>query len=540
MARSLPPGILFPAGRPSDILNVSKIPEAAGPRRPHPGAVRRMNRRTRTLILALYLLVAALLLAGMGVYGSRRPASLGPAFAKAAGRAGELIEKAGEPLRRVIRPARRQPPAAALLADRRGRPEADRPAPPLAPAAAGQAPAVYGSPPGFAGPAEAAEAAAPAPAAPRRIKGPEEERVERIILAAYQEYIREYTLWGERLTVRMPFALNDEREGGRGYTQEFYLDGKGRPDELWPLIDSVLFSEKFARYAQQITAPGEKVIIFNLKRRSYHLSWDPPLIESLRAGSYPGTPTRIYVRRGEGPLSGADVYNYLYAVACVGVDCSGLVYYLHESIARAYGFELDRALGARLRARPRDVRKRFGVWLFDPRGGYTEAFADRIEDLRPADMILFRGSDGTLKHSAIVQSIDLQQGIIRYVQSTDWAIEADRGVHLSEIRFDPARAGESLRHYSVRWLQQVRPPFEGEEEPRDWLSDEDRYLWYTEAGGSLVARPRYLAAAFLEKDPRFYTNVYPEERPLPGGGSPAGGDPTASGRQAAPPPSRSP
>jgi hypothetical protein len=53
----------------------------------------------------------------------------------------------------------------------------------------------------------------------------------------------------------------------------------------------------------------------------------------------------------------------------------------------------------------------------------------------------------------------------------------------------------------------VRPPFEGEEEPRDWLTDGDRYLWYTVAGGSLVVRPRYLSAVLRAAEPYFYTNI---------------------------------
>jgi hypothetical protein len=149
-------------------------------------------------------------------------------------------------------------------------------------------------------------------------------------------------------------------------------------------------------------------------------------------------------------------------------------------------------------------------------------------------MILFRGSDGSLKHSAVIQSIDLEKGIIRYIQSTDWAIEEERGVHLSTIRFDPSRPREGLSHYSVRWLQQVRPPFDGEEEPRDWQTDGDRYLWYTDAGGSMVVRPRFLASAFMKAEPLFYTAVFPEEDRRPKD------SPTAYGMAAPPWLSRSP
>jgi hypothetical protein len=74
------------------------------------------------------------------------------------------------------------------------------------------------------------------------------------------------------------------------------------------------------------------------------------------------------------------------------------------------------------------------------------------------------------------------------------------------ILFDPSRPEASLRHYSVIWKQQVQPPFDGETEPRDWLTDRDRYAWYPEAGGSLVVRLRYLAEVFEQREPRFYLN----------------------------------
>ena len=340
-----------------------------------------------------------------------------------------------------------------------------------------------------------------------RAKTGEELRAESLIETAFQEYFRDFMIAGRSLIVRMPFALNGEREDGRGYSQDFHLDGKGTPARLWPYIDSALSSKGFARYAAQVASPGEKVIVFSLPRRAYQVSSGQSLLEAVNGDAYPGTPTRIFVRRQGGELSEADVYNYLYAVAVVGVDCSGFTYHILESVASGYGLELDRALAKSLRARPREVRKRIGMWFFDPAQGYTERVGDRIEDLRPADLLLFRGRDGAFKHSAVIQSIDLENGIIRYVQSTDWASEAERGVHLSTIRFDPSRTGESLDHYSVRWLQQVRPPFAGEQEPRNWRSDRDRYLWYTEAGGSMVVRLRLLVSTLLAADSRFYTPV---------------------------------
>jgi hypothetical protein len=348
---------------------------------------------------------------------------------------------------------------------------------------------------------------APPPPSLHRTKTAEELRVEGVIDATFQEYFREYTIGGRRLTIRMPFALNGERPGSPAYSQDFYYDGKGTPATLWPYIDAVLASKAFARYAARLGRPGDKAIVFALQRRSYQVSSSRQVLEALDQDSYPGTPTRIFVRRNGDPVSEADVYNYLYAVSCVGVDCSGFAYHILESIAHTYGLELDHALARSLRVNPREVRKRIGIWFFDPAHGYTEQVADRIEKLRPADVLLFRGSDGSFKHSAVIQSIDLENGVIRYVQSTDWASEEDRGVHQSTIRFDPSRARESLAHYSVRWLQQVRPPFEGEKEPRNWRTDRDRYLWYTDVGGSMVVRLRLLASALVLAENRFYAGV---------------------------------
>jgi hypothetical protein len=291
-------------------------------------------------------------------------------------------------------------------------------------------------------------------------------------------------------------------------------------------VEAALASRRFASYAARLDGPGPQVVAFSLPRRSYKVHVGGPLLEALEQDAYPGTPTRIFVRRGGGPVSEADVYNYLYAVARVGVDCSGFTYYVLESVARACGVELDRLLGEELGVDAREVRERIGLWFLDPAQGYTERVDDRIEMLRPADLILFRGSDGAFKHSAIIQSVDLSQGIVRYLQSTDWAAELERGVHQSTIRFDPSRLGVNLEHYSVRWLQQVRPPFAGEREPRNWRTDRDRYMWYAEAGGSRVVRLRLLASALAAAEPRFYSARFPAQAP--------GGAPSASWTPAAP------
>ena len=84
--------------------------------------------------------------------------------------------------------------------------------------------------------------------------------MEQLIEATFRSYFRSYRIHGKSLTVRMPFGLNYEREGEPGYSQLFYLNGKGTPEQLWPYIDSVLASEQFAEYANALAAPSWKIL----------------------------------------------------------------------------------------------------------------------------------------------------------------------------------------------------------------------------------------------------------------------------------------
>jgi hypothetical protein len=365
-----------------------------------------------------------------------------------------------------------------------------------------------------------------------RIKSQEELKMEGEIEAVFREYFKDYSIAGRSITVRMPFGLNGEREGSRGFTQSFYQAGKGTPEELWSYVDSVFASAQFAAYLEELNSKDPKVLLFDLERHSCEASREPELIATLGGGTdagsyaYPGTATRLFVYRPSPGVMAADLYNYLYAVAAVGVDCSGLVHHVHRTIAQARGVDLDRELARLWRIRPSQVRYRIGLWFYDPEAGFTEPIPDRIEDLRPGDLLLFEGSDGSFKHSAVIQSIDFEKGAVRYVQSTDWAPQSERGVHESIIRFDPARPDVDLHHYSVRWLQQVRPPFEGETEPRDWVDDGDRYLWYLDAGGSRAVRLKSLAALLSGLEPRYYANVYRSD-PVPGDDPPGAGSDSA-------------
>ena len=240
--------------------------------------------------------------------------------------------------------------------------------PPMAP----EVPASSGRKAGSSNNASFAETAG----SPYRLQTGEEARVQKIIATAFREYFRNYRIAGQSLSLRMPFALNYERQGGPGYSQSFYLGGKGTPQQLWPYIDSVVASAGFLDYVEGVTSPGDKIIVFELERKAYSISRDPELIESLRKGIYPGTATRIFVHKRGAALSEADVYNYLYAVASVGVDCSGFTFYIHDSIAQAYGLELTALLGEQWKTDPGNVRARVGLWVYDPASGYTDAIRE--------------------------------------------------------------------------------------------------------------------------------------------------------------------
>ncbi len=374
------------------------------------------------------------------------------------------------------------------------------------------------------------EADAPTAPEPVRIKGPVEANVERLIDAAYRRFFKVYRIGGQVMALRMPFGMNGEREGTPGYTQDFVLGAKGTPEQLWPLVDTILASDAFRAYLTRLMEQREQAVIFDLERRSYTVSYDPKLLGLLEMGPYPGTETRVHVLRFGGTVSEADVYNYLYAVAGLGVDCAGFAYDIEKAVMLVHGVDADVELGRTWGVAPSRAAQYVGLSFLDPRSRYTEVTSERIEDLRPGDIILFRGTDGTFKHSAVIQSIDLENGAIRYVQSTDWAPADQRGVHESVIRFGNPKA--TLRDPSLKWLQQVRPPFRGEVEPRYWRNDGHRFFWYPADQGSVVVRLRLLKTALLRADPTYYQNVYPA--PVPARAPAPGAPPESAPGKAAP------
>jgi len=101
-----------------------------------------------------------------------------------------------------------------------------------------------------------------------------------------------------------------------------------------------------------------------------------------------------------------------------------------------------------------------------------------------------------MAHSAVIQSVDLKAGLVRYLQCTDVAPLEQRGVHESFIRFDPNRPQTSLRDPSLVWTQSRAAPFPGEEES-PFTNDGERYRAYEELGGGMVVRLRLVTEAIV-------------------------------------------
>jgi hypothetical protein len=208
---------------------------------------------------------------------------------------------------------------------------------------------------------------------------------------------------------------------------------------------------------------SEQVIIFDFPSRSWHSSRDLFDIARMKAGSYHGLPHRPYVFATGSGIEETDVYNYLYCIGFIGMDCSGFVWHVLSYIARQGGLDLGNTLRRFLGApRGTDPARYVGTYFFNSRNRYIDYVNDRIGNLHPGDIILFRGSDGAMAHSAVIQSVNRERGIIRYLQSTDEAPLAERGVHESFIYFDPARPDVPLSDPGLNWTQKRQAPFPGE------------------------------------------------------------------------------
>ena len=317
--------------------------------------------------------------------------------------------------------------------------------------------------------------------------------VERLIEEAYRLCFQTRILGGKVMNLRMPFAQNSERDK---FTEEewgFLGGGKGNPAFLWENINEILISEDFKTYTEVLSDGREKVIIFDLPSQTWTFSRDLFDIARMRAGSYHGLLHRPRVLHSGRGLEETDVYNYLYCVGLIGMDCSGFVWNVQSYIAAAGGINLGRTLARALGARGgEDPALYAGTSFYNSASSQIIPVNDEIRRLRPADIMLFRAADGEMAHAAVIQSIDFSSGLIRYLQCTDEAPLAERGVHESFIYFNPANPSISLSDPSLNWTKKRYPAFPGER-ASPFSDDGQRYRAYPELGGGRVVRLRPVA-----------------------------------------------
>ena len=317
--------------------------------------------------------------------------------------------------------------------------------------------------------------------------------IEMIIEEAYRQFFLTRILGGRVMNIRMPFAQNYERDVFTEEAWGFYGSGKGSPNFLWEHINTLLDSDDFKAYMEVLSDGREKVIIFDLPSQTWLQTRDPFIIARMRAGSYQGLLHRPYVLVSGRGLEETDVYNYLYCVGLVGIDCSGFVWHMLSYIAGAGGVDLGRTLARTLGVRGDENPALYaGTSFFNSSGAHMIPVTDEIRNLRPADILLFRSEDGGIGHAAIIQSVDFANGVIRYLQSTDEAPLAERGVHDSFIFFDPANIALSLSDPSLVWTQRRYRPFPGEI-TSPFSNDGERYRAFPELGGSRVVRLRVIS-----------------------------------------------
>jgi cell wall-associated NlpC family hydrolase len=319
--------------------------------------------------------------------------------------------------------------------------------------------------------------------------------VERVIEEAFRLNFQTRIIAGRVMNLRIPFAQNNERDTLTEEPWSFVWGGKGSPAFLWERIHVLLDSEDFQRYVRTLSDGRERVLIFDLPSQTWTYSTDLFDIARMRAGFYQGLPHRPHVLHSGRGVDETDVYNFLFGVGLLGVDCSGFVWHILSHVAAAGGVNLGQRLAGALGARPgQDPAWFAGTSFFNSRSPHIAAVNDRLSNLRPADIILFRASDGGMGHAAVIQSIDFVNGVIRYLQCTDEAPFAERGVHDSFIFFDPAFPNVSLADPSLVWTKRRYPPFPGER-ASEFTNDGDRFRAFQEHGGGRVVRLRPVTEA---------------------------------------------
>jgi len=320
------------------------------------------------------------------------------------------------------------------------------------------------------------------------------DRVGAIMERAYRECFKTYIIDGQVMTLRMPFAQNNERAEIAGSDLVIIGGGKADPALLWDQIDGIVDSADFKAFVALLGDGRDKVVIYDLPSQLWSVSTDLFDIARMKAGAYRGLPHKPYVLSTGAGARVTDIYDYLYCIGRIGMDCSGFVWHILQTTASAGGLDLGKSLRLALKApKGADPSLYVGTRFFDSKSAELIQVKDQVRNLQPGDVILFRGDDGVAVHSAVIQSVDLVSGIIRYLQSTDEAPPAERGVHDSFIRFDPARPELSLKDPSMVWSQARFPPFSGERASA-FSGDGERYRAYPEFGGGKVVRLKAMAA----------------------------------------------
>jgi hypothetical protein len=308
--------------------------------------------------------------------------------------------------------------------------------------------------------------------------------IESVIEEAYRQCFKTRIIGDRIINIRMPFAENHERDLLADSVWEFYGGGKANPEILWPVIEQIIDSPAFNEYILTLSSGKERVFIFDIPRQSWSYSVDLFDLARLKAGSYRGLPHKPYVLTSGRGVMESDIYNYLYCIGLVGMDCSGFVWHVLSWIAKRGNLDLGAVL-IRVMGLPRrtDPAWYAGTSFFNSRSDQIIAVNDEIRSLRPADIILFPGRDGGVAHSAIIQSVDFKTGTIRYLQCTDEAPLPERGVHESFIHFNKTSAAVSLSDLSLVWTQKRYAPFPGEKDS-PFSDDGERYRAYS--GGKVV------------------------------------------------------
>lgn len=315
----------------------------------------------------------------------------------------------------------------------------------------------------------------------------DEQQAESTIEQAYKQCFREFEIAGKKVILRIPFALSKERFAD----QEPFLWGKGNISQVWDLIQTELNSNYFLRYLEALRENKEKVIYFNLTTGRFALLSDKDLLKQMATlyslwqdfvdtgnrkniwrttSLYPGNDSQVYVYKPDQEIKINDIYNYLYCSAQVGIDCARFAYQCQQAL---FGNELNIRLSKIFGVTPENAHLFVGSFFYSLNSGLVERTSDRIENLRPGDIIQFRGQTGS--HNVIIQCVDIDRGFIRYLQCTDWALPEERGVHESFIVFNPNNPSLRLNDKSVIWQQRLCPTFPGEVKPLGWNTDGDRY-----------------------------------------------------------------